>query len=112
MSGSLETLLDDVIASMSPDHPLADDDILKLQAILPETIVLAALDLIDRHNVIKYSTSWGHTHYEVLGSTATYSTFLDLESGTRTTTYCTCPAFAYAVLTSGTYLMVRNRQVY
>ncbi|THU95370.1 hypothetical protein K435DRAFT_723788, partial [Dendrothele bispora CBS 962.96] len=108
MSTSLEALLNDIITSMSPDNPLTDDDILKLQAILPETVVLAALDIIDRNNVVKYTTSWDHTHYEVLGSTETYSTFINLEPGTRTTMYCTCLAFADYVLTSGTHLMCKH----
>ncbi|KAF5370796.1 hypothetical protein D9758_001867 [Tetrapyrgos nigripes] len=82
--------------------------ILKLQAILPETVVLAAFDIVDRGNVIKYTTSWGHTHYEVLGSLAAYPVFIDLQAGTATTMYCSCPAFTYAVLTSGTHLMCKH----
>ncbi|KAJ7287584.1 hypothetical protein C8J57DRAFT_1048648, partial [Mycena rebaudengoi] len=67
-----------------------------LQSIFPRNLVLAALDLIDRENVIKYVGPAKNSHYEVLGSTATYHVFLDVPG--PISAYCTCPAFAYLVL--------------
>ncbi|KAF7976837.1 hypothetical protein HWV62_36795, partial [Athelia sp. TMB] len=63
--------------------------------------------------VIKYTTPWGRNHYEVLGSTATYTVIPQLlaaKAGARA--YCSCPAFTYAVLISETYVMVRTSQYF
>lgn len=60
--------------------------------------------------VIKYTSSWGRSYYEVLGSTATYTVFPKLLFDWATPTmsaYCTCPAFTYAVLMSESHTMVR-----
>ncbi|KAH7914106.1 hypothetical protein BJ138DRAFT_1080115 [Hygrophoropsis aurantiaca] len=73
----------------------------KLQVILPDATIIAALDLVDRDNVIKYTTPWGRCHYEVLGSTATYTVFTNPN-------YCTCPAFAFSVLLAESHLMCKH----
>lgn len=84
-----------------------DDALEKLRFFFPETLLLGALDLIDRDSVIVYNTPWGRSQYEVLGSTATYAVFPGLPSGGgHTLAYCTCPAYAYSVLLSETQLMV------
>ncbi|KIJ61331.1 hypothetical protein HYDPIDRAFT_189619 [Hydnomerulius pinastri MD-312] len=77
----------------------------KLRALFPDTTIVAALDLVDRDNVLKYKTQWGRCHYEVLGSTSTYSVFPRLGSPTNVSSYCTCPAFAFSVLMSESHLM-------
>ena len=56
--------------------------------------------------MIRHITPWGHTEYEVLGSTATYTILLDLDAAPKVPYSCTCPSFIYAVLLSETHLMV------
>ena len=102
---------------------VSDDTLTTLRAILPEKVLIAALDLIDRGNgiqrlypicaphllsdslVIHYVTPWGHSEYEVLGSTATYTVLLDVPLAPIPYS-CACPAFIYSVLTSRTHIMV------
>jgi len=98
-----------IIESIQPTNEcqLSDDVLLKLGFIFPENFILAALDLIDRENVIHYTTSWGHSEYEVLGSTATYSVFVDPQAACLHYS-CTCPAFAYSVLLSETHIMCKH----
>ncbi|KAH9951551.1 hypothetical protein B0H21DRAFT_180561 [Amylocystis lapponica] len=99
-------LLDAVIASVEPDN--VEDSLEKLRFFFPDTLVLAALDLIDHDNVIKYTTPWGRSQYEVLGTTANYSVFLALGTPSHSLSYCTCPAFAYSVLLSESHLMCKH----
>ncbi|KAF8972986.1 hypothetical protein BDZ97DRAFT_1988702, partial [Flammula alnicola] len=89
-----------------------DDISSKLQAIFPERLVLAALDIIDHGNathitVIHYTTPWGHSEYEVLGSTAKYAVLLDLRTA-KIPYSCACPAFVYSVLMSNTHIMCKH----
>ncbi|KAI0746022.1 hypothetical protein C8Q76DRAFT_607010, partial [Earliella scabrosa] len=89
-----------------------DDSLEKLRFFFPETLLLGALDLIDRDNgehLIEYKTPWGRPQYEVLGSTATYAVFPGLPSaGGHALAYCTCPAYAYSVLLSETQIMCKH----
>lgn len=59
--------------------------------------------------VIKYIIPQGYPQYEVLGSTATYSVFLDMALAPMPF-YCTCPAFSYVVLSSRLHIMVSLQQ--
>lgn len=61
-----------------------------------------------QHPVIKYTTPWGYPHFEVHGSVATYEVTLNMIVS-PIPFYCNCPAFAYAVLTAGSHIMVRIR---
>ncbi|TFK89091.1 hypothetical protein K466DRAFT_598082 [Polyporus arcularius HHB13444] len=106
-SPELKALLEQVLDGFTPDT--IDDSIEKLRFFFPETLLLAALDLIDRDSVIMYKTSWGRPQYEVLGSTATYAVFPGLLSpGGYKLAYCTCPAYAYSVLLSETQIMCKH----
>lgn len=99
----------------------------KLRFLFSDTLLLAALDLVDRENgeppgihirirrvheaypVIKYKTPWGGIQYEVYGSTANYTVFPGLPGlspDAPAAHYCTCPAFAYSVLLSQNQIMV------
>jgi len=82
---------------------LSDDSLQKLRIIFPDTLILAALDLVDTQSVIQYVAPWGRTHYEVLGSTSTYTVF-----PISPTPYCNCPSFAYAVLMHQSQLMCKH----
>lgn len=100
---------------------MSNDTLTTLRTILPEKLVIAALDLIDRGNGIQdyvfiampaypylvthYVTPWGHSEYEVLGSTATYAVLLDVPVAPIPYS-CACPAFIYSVLISRTHVMV------
>ena len=55
--------------------------------------------------VIHYETPWGHSEYDVLGSTDSYSVFVDLHAS-RIPYSCTCSAFMEFVLLSETHIMV------
>jgi len=69
-----------------------------LRHILPENLLLASLDLVDRDCVIKFKTPWGNDQYRVEGSTSTYHVFPGVSP--EPTSYCTCLAFAYNGLLS------------
>ncbi|KAF8806676.1 hypothetical protein BYT27DRAFT_7191244 [Phlegmacium glaucopus] len=103
------TLAKSIIDSIRlEDDELSDDSLMKLQIIFPENLIIAALDLIDRGSVIHRITPWGHTEYEVLGSTATYTILPDLDAAPRVPYSCTCPSFIYAVLLSETHIMCKH----
>nr|VWO99929.1 Uncharacterized protein [Ganoderma boninense] len=101
----LTALLGHVLRNLTPD---THESLEKLRFFFPESLLLGALDLIDRDSVILYKTPWGRPQYEVLGSTATYAVFPGLSSATATTAYCTCPAYAYSVLLSETQIMCKH----
>ncbi|KAJ7703247.1 hypothetical protein B0H17DRAFT_1003772 [Mycena rosella] len=101
---ALSCYAESVIVSLGAEH-LTDHSLLNLQAIFPRNLVLAALDLIDRQTVLKCIGPARH-HYEVLGSTAIYRVFLNLPG--PISTYCTCPAFTYLVLSSESHLMCKH----
>ncbi|KIM45388.1 hypothetical protein M413DRAFT_442059 [Hebeloma cylindrosporum] len=95
-----------IINSIKPDN-LTDDILTTLRAILPEKTLIAALDVIDRGNVIHYVTAWGHSEYEVLGSTATYAVLLDVPLSPIPYS-CACPAFIHLVVMSRTHIMCKH----
>jgi len=95
------------IESIQPDN--YDDALEKLRFFFPDTLLIAALDLIDRDSVIKHVTPWGHLSYEVYGLTANYAVFPDIcSSGLGPLAYCTCPAYAYSVLLSRSQIMCKH----
>ncbi|KAI0730327.1 hypothetical protein C8Q72DRAFT_823798 [Fomitopsis betulina] len=99
-----------VIESIRADT-FDEEGLEKLRFLFPDTLLLAALDLIDRDNVVKYKTPWGSIQYEVYGSTANYTVFpglLGSSSNGPPAFYCTCPAFAYSALLSQTQIMCKH----
>ena len=56
--------------------------------------------------MIKYVSPWGRHHFSVLGLTDSYTVFPNLPHSS-VPHFCTCPAFAYAVLISQSQLVVR-----
>ncbi|ESK96670.1 zinc finger swim domain-containing protein 7-like [Moniliophthora roreri MCA 2997] len=100
-------LADTVVDSLESTQALSEDSIRRLHATFPDTLILAALDIIDRQNVVKNVSPWGHTNYEVSGSTATYTVHVNL-SVTPLSSYCNCPTFVYAVLKSGSHAMCKH----
>ncbi|KZT10704.1 uncharacterized protein LAESUDRAFT_345824 [Laetiporus sulphureus 93-53] len=108
-SSELFPVLLAVLSSIDSDG-VSDDALEQLRSFFPDSLLLAALDLIDQDSVIKYKTPWGRPQYEVLGSTASYSVFPELLSPGPNPLgcYCTCPAFAYSVLLSDSQLMCKH----
>ncbi|KAG7446350.1 uncharacterized protein BT62DRAFT_114141 [Guyanagaster necrorhizus] len=86
---------------------VTDDALHRLQVVFPEPLILAALDIIDRENVVKYETISGHVYYEVAGSTGTHTVNIGLNLG-PVSSFCTCPAYIYAVLLSKSHLMCKH----
>jgi len=102
-------LAKNILDSIRLEHnELTYDSLMRLQIIFPESLIIAALDLIDRGSVIRHITPWNHTEYEVLGSTATYTILLDLDTAPKIPYSCTCPSFIYAVLLSETHIMCKH----
>ncbi|KAI6134494.1 hypothetical protein EDD17DRAFT_1492744, partial [Pisolithus thermaeus] len=98
-----------------------EEGIEKLRAFIPDTTLVAALDVVDRDRgrelliertlwiVLRYKTPWGRSHYEVFGSTSTcYTVFPRLGFSASMFSYCTCPAFAFSVLVSNSHLMCKH----
>ncbi|KII92533.1 hypothetical protein PLICRDRAFT_172610 [Plicaturopsis crispa FD-325 SS-3] len=109
LSYELSAIVDAVISTIKPGA-LAEEQVQQLRAIFPDTLLLAALDIVDRDSVIKFNTPWGYSCFEVLGSTGTYTIFpnLNLTPSAKGAAYCTCPAFAYAVLISESHVTCKH----
>ncbi|TFK26536.1 hypothetical protein FA15DRAFT_686442 [Coprinopsis marcescibilis] len=87
---------------------LSDESFAKLGALFSDKLVIAALDLVDRGNVIKHIFPWDdRSEYEVLGTSAKYTVQLDLPVA-QVPFYCSCPAFAQLVLSTGTHVMCKH----
>ncbi|KAH9484943.1 hypothetical protein JR316_0001847 [Psilocybe cubensis] len=118
-SDELLRLAKSVIQSIDPKCSFLSDETLELlNSLFPEKLIIAALDLIDRKNVIHYVTSWGHTEYEVIASTDTsentigtstssYSVLLDIQASPMQYS-CSCLAFLHSVLRLETHLMCKH----
>ncbi|KAI9442619.1 hypothetical protein H4582DRAFT_1808987, partial [Lactarius indigo] len=101
-----------------------DETVEKLGTLFSDQLLLAALDLIDRDcgmcltsspneivrslSVIKYVSPWGRHHFSVLGMTDSYTVFPSLHRSCSVPHFCTCPAFAYAVLISQSQLTCKH----
>ncbi|KAH8119572.1 Alpha/Beta hydrolase protein [Phellopilus nigrolimitatus] len=110
-----------------------EDSIQKLRHFFPDNLLLAALDLIDRergqyqfsvfqtdienhesnsnyvsgiNTVMHLKTQWGHSFYEVHGSTSAYTVQPDLLP--HKPAYCSCPSFAFSVILSEDQLMCKH----
>ena len=57
--------------------------------------------------VHKYTTAWGHTEYEVIGSSGTYLVLLEV-STVDYPYFCSCPAFLHYVHQQKNHTMVRG----
>ncbi|KAI0320791.1 hypothetical protein OF83DRAFT_1162215 [Amylostereum chailletii] len=80
----------------------------KLSFFFPDTLLLAALDLVDRESIVKLVSPWDKCHFEVFGSTGTYTVYPSLTMAPACPAFCTCPAFSYAVLISQSQLMCKH----
>ncbi|GLB37682.1 putative SWIM zinc finger [Lyophyllum shimeji] len=105
-SDELLRIADAVIDSVE-SRELTDQVIQQLLSIFPESVVTGALDILDRESVIKYTTPCTYPQYEVLGTSDIYTVFLDMTLSAMPF-YCSCPAFSYAVLSSGSHMMCKH----
>ncbi|GAW02477.1 zinc finger swim domain-containing protein 7-like [Lentinula edodes] len=109
LPAELLRLADTVIDSLDLDSSqyLTDESLHKLHDVFPDSLILAALDLIDQRKVTESVTPWGFVEYEVLSSTATHIVYVGLPK-TLMSSYCTCPAFNFTVLETGQSLMCKH----
>ncbi|CEQ41335.1 SPOSA6832_03027, partial [Sporobolomyces salmonicolor] len=90
-ASSLAQLLNGQLASLS--SPLSDGDFRALALIVGSSMLLEALDLIDKDEVARISPPNGRPLYRVAGSSQSYTVHPELVGG-----YCPCPAFLYGVV--------------
>ncbi|GAA5902114.1 hypothetical protein JCM5296_006607 [Sporobolomyces johnsonii] len=88
---SLAQLLNGQLASLS--SPLSDSDFRALALIVGSSMLLDALDLIDKDEVARISPPNGRPIYQVTGSSQAYTVHPELVGG-----YCPCPAFSHRVM--------------
>lgn len=98
-------VLQGILETIEPGN-FSDEAMEKLGTLFSEQLLLAALDLIDRHCVIKYVSPWGRSHFSVVGMTGSYTIFPSLHQSCSIPFFCTCPAFSYAVLISHSQITV------
>ncbi|KAF8894112.1 hypothetical protein BD779DRAFT_977565 [Infundibulicybe gibba] len=91
------SLLASAVLDLIQPGTLSDGALFKLQCVIPEKLLTSALDLIDRENVVKLTTPWGRTEYQILGSAAIHTVILEPRNNYMPS-YCSCSAFAHLVL--------------
>jgi len=101
------SVLHTILETIEPGN-LCDEAVEKLGVLFSDQLLLAALDLIDRDCVIKYVSPWGRNHFSVQGMTDSYAVFPSLHPSCSIPHFCTCPAFAYAVLISQSQLTCKH----
>ncbi|KAH9027733.1 hypothetical protein EDB85DRAFT_1974243 [Lactarius pseudohatsudake] len=101
------SVLNTILETIEPGN-LSDEAVEKLGVLFSDQLLLAALDLIDRDCVIKYVSPWGRHHFSVLGMTDSYTVFPSLHRSCSVLHFCTCPAFAYAVLISQSQMACKH----
>jgi len=101
-------LLDGALSGFTP--PLLDSHLATLALVVGPTMLLDALDLIDKRSVARITTPAGAPVYQVAASSSSaapggsYTLYLDLPGGG----YCPCAFFSSAVLAPGaTAVIVR-----
>lgn len=77
-----------------------------LGILIPESIIVAAFDILDRRRVLKLTTPGGRFLYHVEGSSKTYPVLTDLPSPKPD--YCSCYAFMYNVLINKNQTMCKH----
>ncbi|KAI0066132.1 hypothetical protein BV25DRAFT_1504144 [Artomyces pyxidatus] len=87
---------------------VSEEAVQRLSFFFPRSLLLAALDLIDRACVVKYVSPWGRPYFQVIGSTGTYTVFPQLPLSSRAPAFCSCPAFSYSVLITDSQLMCKH----
>ncbi|GAA5915127.1 hypothetical protein JCM8208_002635 [Rhodotorula glutinis] len=94
-------LLDGALSSLAP--PLLDSHLSTLALVVGPTMLLDALDLVDKRSVARITTPAGAPVYQVAASSSSaapggsYTVYLDLLGGG----YCPCAFFSSAVLAPG-----------
>lgn len=112
-------LAEAAIDACEPGSP-SDERVQALRHFFADSLIIAAFDLVDRGagtlsssmscytrlhiSVSKHVAPWGNVQYRVAGSSERYAVTTDPP-------FCSCPAFAYGVLISGTHSLVRDSQL-
>jgi len=89
-----------------------DEDLLKkLHFFFPEALVLAALDIVDRDGVIRYTSPLQRVQHQVVGTKRNCYVFPNLpvwaNSGVNRY-FCDCPSFTLSVLSAESNLMCKH----
>ncbi|KZV86569.1 hypothetical protein EXIGLDRAFT_840627 [Exidia glandulosa HHB12029] len=93
-------LADAAIDAFEPGNA-SEERVQALRHFFPDSLIIASFDLIDRGCVNKYVAPWRTVAYRVAGSTDRYAVTTDPP-------FCSCPAFAYGVLISGTHSLCKH----
>lgn len=97
---TLARLADSAIDAFAPND-CSEQRVNALRSFFPDSLIVAAFDLIDRGCVNKSVAPWGRVHYHVAGSADKYTVTID-------PAFCSCPAFAYGVLVSDAYPLCKH----
>jgi len=89
-----------------------DEDLLKnLRFFLPDALVLAALDIVDRDDVVRYTSPLQRVQYQVAGTKKNHYVFPNLPVWTDCGVnryFCDCPAFTLSVLSAESNFMCKH----
>ncbi|ORY55719.1 hypothetical protein BCR35DRAFT_335542 [Leucosporidium creatinivorum] len=107
MSIDLTNLLQAQLCSLS--NPLSETDLRSLALLTSSSLLIDALDLIDKGQVSQITLPNGQHLYQVAGTSGAYSVHPNLPQSPRSLSdsfdqphhqqlgYCPCPAFSYSV---------------
>jgi len=88
-----------------------DGDLLKqLRFFFPDTLILAAFDIVDRDGVVRYTSPLERVQYQVVGTKKNSCVFPSLPIWTDLGVnryFCDCPTFTLFVLLAESSLMAR-----
>jgi len=102
---------DDEIGFRSREVP-PDEDLLKqLRFFFPDALVLAALDIVDRDGVVRYTSPLQRAQYQVMGTKRNCYPFpnLPVRADLGVNKYfCDCPAFTLSVLSAESNFMCKH----
>jgi len=89
-----------------------NEDLLKqLRFFFPDALVLAALDIVDRDGVIRYTSPLQRVQHQVVGTKRNCYVFPDLPVRTDFEVkryFCDCPAFTLSVLSAESNFMCKH----
>ncbi|KAI9594612.1 hypothetical protein BDF19DRAFT_444241 [Syncephalis fuscata] len=88
---NIDTLSDYLLRRIATEQSLTEDTLLLLHSIF-DRVSIAALDLVDRRQIMERQCSAGRCAYEVAGNTRNRYLCLADES------YCSCASFMHSVI--------------
>ncbi|GAA6002884.1 uncharacterized protein JCM10292_001355 [Rhodotorula paludigena] len=103
-TAALESLVHGQLAHLSV--PLSDDHLRSLALVVGPTMLVDALDLVDKDQVARITPPSGRPIYQVASSSGgpPYTLFPNLDGGG----HCPCPAFSYGVVAQGNQVICKH----